>query len=295
MTRKLEHIHVSEQETQHLWPDGRLDDAAWEDCLWSSAIEWLRATGLNIPATHQEAEALRAASGQGPTGGSRWTDLLKGCLNRYNHLLPPVTVGADQIRAAMGVGSCAIVNGPYSAAPRKLQQRDSFWHSVYVERRGEDAWFWCDPIGGGSYAGVMLTWAELAPFAREALVGRIAQKEDDMSVVDYKEELWAVTKGTPFYDAPGGNQIGTFSADAQIRTVGAPFKPDGSRDWSWRLALVVTQALTAGMQTPKLVWVPRAKLTYVGPYKTDCSAEVKAAVAAERARWESWLADHPAD
>ena len=27
------HIHVSEREVSHTWPDGQQDDGKWEDCM----------------------------------------------------------------------------------------------------------------------------------------------------------------------------------------------------------------------------------------------------------------------
>ncbi len=48
------HVHVTERE----------GDGTWEDCAFVTAVEMMRTSGRSdIPATHAEAERLRAASG----------------------------------------------------------------------------------------------------------------------------------------------------------------------------------------------------------------------------------------
>lgn len=110
-----DHAQVSEREVAHQHPDGSFDDGAWEDCLWCSAIMFLRATGLAIPATHAEAERLRAASGEPPTGGSNFTNLRVGVARLYGLRLPDSIAGANAIWAAMTPGTVAILNGNMGA------------------------------------------------------------------------------------------------------------------------------------------------------------------------------------
>lgn len=259
--RIIPHIHVSEQETKHLWPDGRLDDAAWEDCLWASAIEWLRGRGHNIPATHAEAEALRAASGEPPTGGSTFADLALGMAKRYRLTLS-ASLTPTQFFNQFRPGTCAIVTGPYSAAPQKLQARDQFEHAVYVEMRLDGSILWCDPIGPPSYSGIIIKPEQLQKFVRSAVLAPLALKEDLMGI-QYKRELWKVPKGTPFYRAIGdGGQAGIFSDDAEVETLGAPYRPDGTIDWAWRLGIIRTAAIN-GVMERKAVWIPRRSLTWL--------------------------------
>jgi hypothetical protein len=116
-------------------------------------------------------------------------------------------------------------------------------------------------------------------------------EETTMPIVQYKPERWQVPKGTPFYDAPNGSQIGTFSKDATITTFGAPYNASGTVNWNYRIGLVLTAAVDKA-STQKLVWVPRQNLTYVGTANLgDCTE----AVAAERNRWTTWLATAPKD
>jgi hypothetical protein len=116
-------------------------------------------------------------------------------------------------------------------------------------------------------------------------------EETTMPIVQYKPERWQVPKGTPFYDAPGGKQIGKFSNDATITTFGAPYNESGTVNWAYRIGLVLTAAVDK-TSTQKLVWVPRQNLTYVGPANlADCTE----AVTAERNRWTTWLLTAPKD
>jgi hypothetical protein len=147
--RLIPHVHVSEREAVHRWPDGTFDDAAWEDCLWASAIEWLRAIGRNVPATHAEAEALRAASGQGPLGGSGFRHLILGAKNRYDLTVPPPGMKSAFL-AAFRPGVAAVIAGSLGGLPaghklRRWEPGFTGGHAVYVERT-TDAILWCDPL-----------------------------------------------------------------------------------------------------------------------------------------------------
>src|SRR3990167_1240723 len=97
-TLPASHIHVSERETGHYWPDGRWDDAKWEDCAWDVAVEWARATGhTKIPATHKEAEALRAASGEDTGSGSNVFQVRNALQRRYGISTSPPVYGFEAI------------------------------------------------------------------------------------------------------------------------------------------------------------------------------------------------------
>ncbi|HXG40207.1 MAG TPA: hypothetical protein VNJ28_04620, partial [Candidatus Limnocylindrales bacterium] len=105
LVRRVSHVHVSERETAHRWPDGRLDDRAWEDCRFDAGVELLRAAGHDVPPTHAEAEAIRADSGLPPTGGSRPDDLARGVRRRYGVDLPAWIGGGPEVVAALRPGT----------------------------------------------------------------------------------------------------------------------------------------------------------------------------------------------
>lgn len=162
------HVHVSEREGAHEWPDGQWDDRIWEDCLWTSAIEIVRFVGLTaIPATHYEAEALRDASGEPPLGGSNHSDLSDGLLVRYGISLRQ-GLGFSAL-TVLSVGSGAVVNGSWSRFPlsHRLRRWDDFagGHSIAVFRLDTSARFWiCDPLAPGDYDGEWASFSEVSTF-----------------------------------------------------------------------------------------------------------------------------------
>jgi hypothetical protein len=295
--RLVPHIHVTEREGAHDWPDGRVDDAKWEDCLFASAVEWVRALGRDIPATHAEAEALRADSGLGPLKGAFLSDLSRGLAKRYGLTMPYPLTGAPTLLRALEPGMAAVINGSMGAFPagHRLRRWDPAFtggHSVYLERTLDGSLLWCDPLApAGAAVPERVTEDDIKTFMGTAwtgIVGRVAYVEDSKMTIAYKEELWDVAQGVPFFDGPNGRQVGTISKAATIRTFGAPLKPDKSTDWNWRVGLVQTQTVT-GTPGPFLVWFQRSKLTnprLYTPPQADCSDEVKRtrAAALEQAR-----------
>lgn len=137
-----QHVHVSERE-----PDG-----SFEDCLWASAVEVLRYGGLRIPATLAEAEALRKASGEPPTGGSNQGDLWTGIATRYA-VIPHQGIGFGELWENLRPGSAAAVNGKLTAFPtgHTLRRHDPTYtggHAVAVFRvDAQNRVWWCDPLG----------------------------------------------------------------------------------------------------------------------------------------------------
>lgn len=205
------HAHVSERESAHTWPDGRADDARWEDCQWCSLVMFLRAWGMDIPATHAEAEALRAASGEPPTGGSNLGDARRGVLARYHVTLPDPLPDAAATRKAMVPGTVALVNGSmgsFSAGStyRRWDPAFSGGHAAVAFRLDDrDGVWWDDPLAPtGTYQGEWMTQDNLAKFqgAWDALVAPIGARRADMLVVVTRVPLaggprtWRTRPGT---------------------------------------------------------------------------------------------------
>jgi hypothetical protein len=189
------HVHVSERETAHLSPCG-WDDAAWEDCRPSSTIEMLRASGHStIPATHEEAEALRCDSGRAPTGGTNAGDMIRAAQKRYGIVIPPDTAPAA-IWAALTPGKVASVGGSMAVFPdgsrwRRWDPGFSGTHQVCAFRLdATDRVWWCDPLAPNRYRSGTATltydgeWMSKAEFLRFATIGAaimpIIGKEDDV-------------------------------------------------------------------------------------------------------------------
>lgn len=196
LRHRIPHIHVSEREGPHEWPDGRPDDAAWEDCLWAVAVEWLRALGHDVPATHAEAEALRAASGEPPVGGSNLDDLRRGVAARYRLGLPAVVNGSAAVARTFTPGTAAIVLGSLGVFPaghrlRRWQPDFRGGHAIYVERDRQGRWWWCDPLApAGADVPDEVTEAEVAAFAGSAVFGGVVYREE--------QEMFPVVTRQPF-------------------------------------------------------------------------------------------------
>src|SRR3989304_5670697 len=104
------HVHVSERQT-----------GKWYDCLWMSAVEWLRMVrDPSIPATHAEGDALRAASGD--LGPSTFGNLAAGVQLRYGWTLPKLIPAAD-LWIALEPGHAAVVSGGLTAWPAGPHRR----------------------------------------------------------------------------------------------------------------------------------------------------------------------------
>jgi hypothetical protein len=206
--KEFKHLHVSEREKAHFWPDGRHDDAAAEDCLWCSAIEVLRWGGLDIPATPAEAEAMRAASGEPPTGPSNPDNLLAGAKKRYKIKLAKQN-GNGLFWDRFTVGSAAIISGSLKAFPaghtlRKHQPSSQGPHAVAVFRFDDQprAW-WCDPLAfKASWPGI--------PVSRDQVEAFMAQLPNSYIIVRHNQFL------------AGGPISGNGAAAAAAKPVGPP-------------------------------------------------------------------------
>lgn len=201
------HIHISEREA----------DGTFEDCTWDSGLEFYRdAFDPSVPATHAEAQRLRADSGEPPTGGSNLTDLRNGVRKRYKSALPPA-INARDILKALVPGTCAVVQGSMSAfGPghrlSKFDRNFNGGHAVYLANFEGDL-LWCDPEAPKDAAvPVVVTKDEVRAFVNafpgEAIVAPIKTatkppKEDDVDLKTYLPGYTAkVKKGSNIRLAP---------------------------------------------------------------------------------------------
>jgi LysM repeat protein len=174
------HVHVSEREVAHTWPDGRRDDARWEDCTWDTAVEYARAVGTKAPATHAEAEKLRSTV-KGPLGGSNPTEVQAAFKKRYK-LDITIVRGFEALWAKLVPGTVACVALSMSGVPRlRKWSRFTGAHSITIFRvdKSDHVW-WCDPLAPThGYSGEWASKAELKraidalPFSGH-FVGKIA-------------------------------------------------------------------------------------------------------------------------
>lgn len=167
------HVHVSERESAHHWPDGRFDDAAWEDCQVCAGVMQARlAHDLDIPPLHREAEALRADEGEDPHGGTGTDDLIRGFRVRYGFTAGQKVAGSSGLITALKPNMVAIVQGwmgAFGSDHRLRRWQRSFYqaHGTMVARFGpgiDDLW-WDDPLAPtGGYQGEKITRDELRRF-----------------------------------------------------------------------------------------------------------------------------------
>lgn len=174
----------------------REGDGTWEDCTWCAGLEWYRICfDRTRPASHAEAEALRAASGEPPTGGSNQGDFARGVKARYGENLPVPVNGIANLHAALQPGFAASVQGSMSAfgSAHRLSVYDRNFngaHCVLVVNINGTL-YWCDPEAPATAnVPVVISWSELAAFvnafAGQHLVAPIfkpAPKEDPMLAI----------------------------------------------------------------------------------------------------------------
>lgn len=172
------HVHISERESIHVWPDGRKDDGAWEDCAWVALIEFLRlAYRPDLPTTHTFMESIRARV-MGPLGGTVPSQLVAGA--KTIGVTGPKTAGivlkgvsAGNLWAAMPVGTVACVAGSMGAFPvgytlRRWDPGFAGGHEVLAVRvDAADRVWWCDPLAptGTGYEGQWVSKADFLKFA----------------------------------------------------------------------------------------------------------------------------------
>lgn len=165
------HRHVSEREAAHRFPDGTMDNARWEDCLWASAVEALRFGGLGIEATLAVAETIRHAAGEPPDGPSNQGDLRRGVRKHYGIKLSQGS-GFKRLWARLKPGTAAVVDGSLGAFPkghplRKYLPDYNGGHAIAVFRLDDsDRVWWCDPLGPAGIDGRWVDKADLAAYVR---------------------------------------------------------------------------------------------------------------------------------
>ena len=211
------HNHISERETAHTWPTGEADNSAWEDCLWDSIVEVLDFAGVHLPlgATHAEAEALRHASGQGPTGGSNFTQVRAGVKARYGITLPPSKSGYAATWAALQPGYAGVTTGLFgnfaaSDPIRRFGGSFTGGHAIVNFRLDSTQRLrWCDPLAPETVGGAPYDGEWVAPSVLATLM-----KGDNGSAIVLKLNQYANLPGVPtmdttpvYYTVRSGNSL----------------------------------------------------------------------------------------
>lgn len=240
------HVHISERETAHVWPNGLQDDRHWEDCTMCAALMVARVScDPAIPAHHGEAEAIRQAAGLGPIGGSSSSDALRGLQRR--HAVTGLDIVAnsdfDALWGRLTPGTVAAAQGSMAAFPRghTLRRFDPGFigsHDVFIYRYDDsDHLWWDDPLAPiGSYTGQTVTKAQFKAYvnkfpAGSAIVGTLLTEKTVANA--------PITSETPvLIDVPAGANLIALDGKTVIRAltqayVGrySPFASGALRAW----------------------------------------------------------------
>ena len=168
------HDGISEREVAHYWPGGQWDNRAWEDCTYDSAVMWYRDSyDPSVPSTHYEAERLRQASGEDPSGGTNPFDVRRGIQARYHKTVAQPITGWSALRLALAPGYNALVSGSMAAFPnghrlRRPQPSFAGAHAVHVAKMDSNPRYWVtNPLFAEDHDGEWWTEDELRRFVQK--------------------------------------------------------------------------------------------------------------------------------
>lgn len=275
----------------------------WEDCVWASGVAFANGLeGADVhPGTRAEYEGLRFdATGvrEGNGDGSNLRELVDGLEARYGITAVKRAGGWADFITACPIGTVFVIQGLNGAFPARL--RGSTFagpHAVAGVRTGSLQVALLNPLFPSGTAPSVATLDEIRAFyeslpGAEWLVGTTPRRIPIMAIT-LRPELYDVLAGTPFFDAPGGRQVGDFDAAAQgIRSVGVPMdaSPD-SLNLAWR-AIVVTSRAIDDRLTDKVVYVQTSRLTNGRPDPGDVAGdELAANLAGRQAEWDRWVSE----
>lgn len=277
---------------------------AWEDCVWASGVMFANGvSGADVhPATRREYEALRFAGtgvAEGNGDGSNLRELSVGLEARYGITAVRRGGGWPDLLARAPIGSYVVLQGSVAGLPRRLQVTAYRGpHCVAWARTGSLKGAWLDPLNPNGTPAVDATLDEARSFyetlpGAEWLVG--TQRRITAMAIQVRPELVDVLAETPFYDAPGGTNVGRFvELTPGIHQVGVPM--DGSPDklnLGWRAIVVTTRAIDDRL-TDKIVYVTTARLINARPDPGGAADPVAIATArleGTQAEWDRWHDD----
>ena len=207
------HVHISEREEPHFWPDSQWDPAGWEDCLWTGATELHRYAGGDVPATLAEAEALRDAAGVTPSGpGSNHDGLRRGMLARFGRTFRRGFGEAELL--ALGPGHAAVISGSLAHFPdgHSLRRWDKDYdagHAWVLYRVDEQArWWLCDGLAPSWFSGQWITDAQAKQFMYDGSLFSYARLDEFKEVpmipfIDARSREVDLRAGAKLYDDAG--------------------------------------------------------------------------------------------
>lgn len=311
------HIHISERE-----PDG-----SWEDCTFDGGLEFYRdAIDPSVPHTHTEAQAIRAASGKGPTGGANLGDFRKGVAARYHRTLPPA-ISNKNILTALKPGYVGAVQGSMSAfgPTHPLSKWDRNFdggHLVYLARTPGGVLLWCDPEAPTTAdVPVVVSAADVQKFvnafAGEAIVAPALKWPQATGVpLDMRPIIAPRLNWTAVIKAQSNIRVEPIIASAKVRTTTADttvtqvvgyVKGDvdpanGKTDWlgwlegsEWRFTAIDNVKLLTAPAVADDGYTKATQDAAVAKQKADDQAAIAASAGQERERLAQALGKQEAD
>ena len=221
---------------------------------------WQRATGAVVPATTQEACALRMAEAPGrecDRAGSSMALLRQGAKRRWDRDTPTQLAGWPALANALVPGTAAVVFGSMGAFPagshwRRHDPGFAGNHAAEVERRDELArvW-WDDPLAApGVYRGEWMDLSDLERFVRawpgaRHLVARM-NGGDMVTITDQRAGTVHLAAGSKLMELDGSSAITVSVA----QDAPSPFATDKGRAVEVTTGGSLVLLLSAGPFTP---------------------------------------------
>lgn len=213
------------------------------------------------PATLAEAHAIKSAAGVIHDDGMTPAELRAGLASRLGLRAQLVATSRDAIEAKLLAGWALAVPLTYSKLPTHLRR----WlpgfgggHTGVLAGVRGSRWGWFDPGAPPGWGGEYIEPAAILGAAWSAGImgaeSAASRRATDMAVL-IRPAIADGKAGAPFFDAPGGAQVGKLSGDMVVTIAGVPM--DASPDklnLGWRQVQLHTQAID-GKPADKLLYM----------------------------------------
>lgn len=248
------------------------ESGAWIDCVPCSGA-MIAGWAEREPSPHlNDAHRIREGAGLPHSGGMTDYQLAQGLEEVYSTAGSTIAATKAAILEALDDGRGVTWFHTYGRLPSDLRRwSPSFTGghcAAIVGRKSPTSELvgWWDPLATEGWTGewvdldVLLAadWGDPArSYQRKSSSGSSGGGGGDVGI-RYNLERWKIAEGTPFYDAPKGAKIGSYSSATTTTTMGPALTssdPDGV-NYGWRAALVRSGALD-GTTGPKVVWIER--------------------------------------
>lgn len=225
------------------------------------------------PATLAEAHAIKAAAGVVHDDGMTPAELRAGMANRQGIRLQLVETSLSTIEARLLAGWALAVPLTYAELPTHLRRWAPGFgggHTGVLAGFRGSRWGWFDPLAPSGWGGEYVEPAAILGAAWSAGImgaaGAAARRTDVATLI--RPAIADGAAGAPFYESPGGAQVGKLSTAQVVSIAGVPM--DASPDHlnlGWRQVQLRTAAID-GKLADKLVYMLTTALANERPAPT---------------------------